>query len=254
MAGTGLRLPAVDDFLPNQLSEKSQNAGLTLVPFCNPADIYKKTQSNMHPSKYTPLTLVVASNGKVRAFTTQSYTIRPFVVHLQRYSAEFEIIALMDGVTPLDAMFNNDEWVALSADTAAYICRQADGWKPIYIIGSAIPQTSHLLASFHFREALNLEYIKNATEGKYPTKRPFDGVELDQPIEDIPTVITPIPVFLPDNMSPYSPVADCLRKYDGYRLERLWNGEPVTGYVLTRSRMKKTLVTDRKTDETVNGC
>ena len=209
----------------------------------------------MHPSKYTPLTLVVASNGKVRAFTTQSFTVRPFVVHLQRYSAEFEIIALMDGVTPQDAMFNNDEWVNLSADTAADICRQADGWKPIYIIGSQVPETSRLLADYHFREALNLEYIRNAAEGKYPTKRPFEGVELDQPIDNIPTDnITHLPTFLPDQSSPYSPVADCLRKYDGYRLERLYNGEPVTGYVLTRSRIKKTLVTDRNTDETVNEC
>lgn len=210
----------------------------------------------MHPSKYSPLTIVVASNGKVRAFTTQSYTIRPFVVHLQRYSADFSIVALMDGVTPSNAMFNNDEWVNLSSDTAAEICRQADGWKPLYLIGDKIPQKSHLLASEGFREALNMQYVKDAKSGTYPKKRPFEGVIIDTPVDDMPDAnIKHLPVFLPDAQSPYSPVADCLRVFDGYRLERLWNGEHVNGYVLTKSRLNAQVSEDNTDgDGNVNEC
>lgn len=197
--------------------------------------------------------MVVASNGKVRAFTTQSFTIRPFVVHLQRYSADFTIVALMDGQTPQNAMFSNDEWVNLSSDTAAEICRQADGWKPLYLIGDKIPEKSHLLASEGFREALNMQYVKDAQSGTYPKKRPFEGVIIEEPIDGMPDAnIRHLPIFLPDNQSPYSPVADCLRKYDGYRLERLWNGEHVNGYVLTKSRLSCEDNTDG--DGNVNEC
>lgn len=168
--------------------------------------------------EFREIAVLVISQGKQRLFTTNRFTIRGLVIHLQRHNPHFyikEIGYMNDKVT-----ISNREWTDYHSDVPS-------GIEPFTDENS-------------YRELLNMTYANNANMGLYPSKNPFRCKKLTKNTHPITSKIGEIKFltyvddnFLIDNgMEP----SDILMYFDGKRITRTHNSITKHGYILTNNR------------------
>lgn len=195
--------------------------------------------------RYGKISLLVQSGEFYRVFETESFSIRPAVVHLQRYSSNYKIVAVCYGDF-LGCPADNKNWKRCKITGVYY---RGD---IIYLprveknpTQQAIERSkAWLLQNWDYRTAVNMWYVYAATNNIYPSKTPFAGIAIDGEFSPVPTELYNIlgrcerPRFLPDNANPLPEKWDVLRWYEGRRIERMINGEKVEGYLLRGCRIK----------------
>jgi len=189
--------------------------------------------------KYDPISVLVNSGNKWRVFTTESFTIRPIVNHLQRYNADFNIRKVRYGYFPTEILPNNTSWTKMTLYEVNDMFDVIDEDTNFDTIPSVPDLKKHLLENYDYRTALSMWYIHCANSHIYPSKSVFRGVK----VSDIPDwLITQTgrcqrPCFVSDKDNPYTNVWDILKYYDGRRIDRMINGQKVSGYLLDSMRI-----------------
>lgn len=186
--------------------------------------------------KYKQISVIVESCGKYRLFTTESFTIRPIVVYLQRFNPDFSIVFGVYGEITACGEVTNTQWtekkplgVKYEGETFHTHPAECDNLK------------QYLLENFPYRMALNEWYMYCAENGIYPSKQAFRGVTVEKVPEHIYTVVGECerPRFLPDTENPCAEKSDILKWYNGKRLEKYVNGYRAEGYFLEKIRLEK---------------
>ena len=188
---------------------------------------------------YSPMSVLVRSGEYWRVFTTESFSIRPIVNHLQRYNPNYTIIAIKYGYFPSEIIPNNTSWQKLTNDEEMATLNIVME-EEIFNITPSVPNLkTHLLEHYPFRTALSMFYRYAAERAIYPSKSVFRGVE----VSDIPEwLIAQMGrcerlTFVSDTDNPYIEKSDILKYYDGRRIERMINGQKVSGYLLDNPRI-----------------
>lgn len=190
--------------------------------------------------KYSPISVLVRScDSYWRVFTTESYSIRPIVNHCQRYNPDFQIVKVKYGYFPTEIIPNNTSWQKLDRteeDNTLQIINEETTFNELPSVNNI---KQYLLESYDYRTALSMWYIHCANSHIYPSKSVFRGVK----VSDIPkwlitqTGLCQRPCFVADKDNPYISVSDILKYYDGRRIDRMLNGQKVSGYLLDSMRI-----------------
>lgn len=179
------------------------------------------------------ISVIVRSSQYWRVFTTESYSIRSLVVHLNRYCPEYQIVAFRYGLFPT-RLLSNTEWRKL---TKAAV----DELRPFFQDFSNIGTKEQIMAlDAPYRDKINLHYLSCAASRVYPSKRPMRGVAIAyMPYEaSIYGTTVEHPFFVADDETIYAEPSDILNHYDGKRLERTVCGKTVKGYLIDRCRLE----------------
>lgn len=181
------------------------------------------------------ISVIVKSGQWWRIFTTESFSIRALVVHLNRYCPDYSIEGIRYGEYPLD-IIDNRQWRKINKEDFPVLL-------PYLIPFSKFLGTKEAIlgSNCQYRDAINIYYVACSQNRQYPPKRPFTGV----PVEHIPfeaavaygTVIDH-PIFVSDEESVYAEPSDILKHYDGKRIERTVRGKKVKGYLIERCRLE----------------
>ena len=185
--------------------------------------------------KYKQISVIIESCGKYRLFTTESFTIRPIVVYLQRFNPNFQIFFGVYGKITTCGEVTNTQWaekqplgVKYEGETFHTHPAECDNFKKF------------ALENWPYRVALNEYYLFCAKNGIYPSKQPFAGVTVDTIPEKILNSVGTCerPRFLPDTENPCAEKSDILKWYDGKRIEKYVNGYRAEGYFLQKIRLE----------------
>lgn len=184
-------------------------------------------------NEYKPYTIVVRSGEKYRAFTTQQFSVRAFVVALQRYNPDFQILDAYDGEN-YDERITNDEWKTIEGEY-----RPKNNMSTLTCYAGI---DGYIRNAANYRDAITCYYLWCAKEGIYPVKRPDKGVERRPIPEELMEKIEPKLIrggnlyFLKDADNPFDRKEDVLLFYDGRRYTATRDAESIDGYILTKNK------------------
>lgn len=178
--------------------------------------------------EYKSLTIIVRSGSKYRAFTTQSFSIRAFVVMLQRYNPDYQIVDYYEGPC-MHSAISNDKWVTIPT------------YLPIADM-MALTQFNcvdgYIQECTSYREAINRWYLKCSEMGIYPQKRPDRGCHKKTVTNAIYDSVCKASItagclsFIPDAQSPFDNPEDVLLYFNGKRYTAIHNADEIEGYVI----------------------
>lgn len=179
------------------------------------------------------ISVIVRSFSFYRVFTTESYSIRSLVVHLNRYCPEYQIVAFRYGLFTTKTL-SNTEWRELNHYQVADISQYMQDF-------SRIGSKEQIMAmDAPYRDKINLYYLSCAASRVYPSKRPMRGVAIAYMPYEASVYGTTVehPFFVADEETIYAEPSDILNHYDGKRLERTVCGKTVKGYLIERCRLE----------------
>lgn len=183
-------------------------------------------------NEYKPITIIIRSANRYRAYTTQQFTIRSFVVALQRYNPDYEIVDCYPGECKKSNGVSNEEWLRIPEYHPYNSMKSLTHWEGI---------EEYIKNVSTYRAALNGYYLWCAKEGIYPTKRPDKGVERRPIPEELMEKIEPKLIrggnlyFLKDSDNPFDRKEDVLLYYDGRRYTATRDAESIDGYILIKN-------------------
>lgn len=165
--------------------------------------------------------IIVKTRNKIRLFITERFSIRTFVIHLNRYNPHYQIIDIGYPADNLD--IPNNRWLDYSPKLANCL-------KPFKFQGE-----------YKYRELLNMEYAKIANNGKFPSRHALNGKPLENyqhPIVDVIGKEIQHITFVSDElMREHGMIpSDILLWYEGKQIQRTLNGITRKGYILDRYR------------------
>lgn len=172
--------------------------------------------------EFREIAVIVKSGEKMRLFTTNRFSIRGMVIHLQRYNHDAKIIKM--GYLTAQPTVTNEKWIDFKeVDTS--------GWLLPFV-------------GVSYREMVNEIYKNNLNNAEYPSKSVLRGVNIMgmYPITQLEREIgleLVHPVFVSDEYLIEKQIgepANVLQWYEGKRISRRHNGELRKGYYLTRNR------------------
>lgn len=181
------------------------------------------------------ISVIVRSGKWWRVFTSEAYSIRSIIVHLNRYCPDYQIVAIRYGFYPTK-LLSNYEWLELSEEEITELSPYFQDFSKVigskeYILSLEAP----------YRDKVNLYYIACSVRRAYPSKRPFDGVPVEYiPYEASIAYGTSVehPFFVADADSVYSEPSDIMNHYDGKRVQKTVYGQQVSGYVIEHCRLE----------------
>ena len=191
----------------------------------------------METEKFNPITILVRSGDTFRCFTTQRFTIRHFIRTMQRYGTGQTIVMAFDDITPANLQLSEKRWTAMTREQLDEAMDFIKKTRNVLFTNTDKDWSKEqlLTANITYRQAINIYYCQNANKGLYPNEQPFSDVMVK--------IRKPIgynrlerPVFLSDEDNKEPNVSDILKLYTGYRVRKLINGIPVSGYILKSSR------------------
>lgn len=197
-------------------------------------DIDQETEDKKTIERNGTISVIVKSGPYWRIFTTESFSCRAIIVHLNRYCPDYEIVSMRYGEYPID-IIDNKQWRKVSKEDLPVLLPY---FQPFSRIGS---REALLAAGAPFRDIMNLHYIKCSQNREYPSKRPFSGIAVDHiPFEAACMYGTKVdhPFFVADDKSVYTAPSDILLHYDGKRIEKTVQGKKVKGYLIDRCRLE----------------
>ena len=180
------------------------------------------------------ISVIVKSGEWWRIFTSEAYSIRSIIVHLNRYCPDYQIMAIRYGFYPTK-LLSNLEWRKLEK-------AEVTALKVYFHDFSNIGTKEQILSTTApYRDKVNLYYIKCSIERAYPSKTPFRGIAVNSiPYEASAEYGSRVehPFFVADADSIYTEPSDILNHYDGKRVDKVICGETVKGYLIEKCRLQ----------------
>ena len=196
------------------------------------------------------INIYTKSCDKYRIFSTKQFSIHDLSVQLQRYNPYIQVIALWLSDEQTDLHANNETWKSLSMEELDADMQQIDGsGDRIEIIYTKDLQ--EFLKTYNYRVALTVYYVNCLFYGDYPKKNPFYGVKINEWLpEDIALRLNVkrLPAFVKNEENPFFYFSDILLYFNGRKIERMYCGEEVRGYLLESCRYENNLLNQSDND------
>lgn len=189
------------------------------------------------------INIYTKSCDKYRIFSTKQFSIHDLSVQLQRYNPYIQVIALWLSEEQPELNANNETWKILSLEELDSDLEQISGsGEKIDILYTK--NLTELLENFNYRTALTMYYVNCLFYGIYPKKNPFYGVKMNGELpEDVAARldIKRFPAFVRNEDNPFFYFSDILLYFDGRKIERMYRGEEVKGYIIEACRYKNNI-------------
>lgn len=197
----------------------------------------------------TQINIYTKTANKYRIFTCKSFSIRGFAVQIVRNNPDILVLSFWYGDVPDQMHANNQQWEILSFQQAEQDLEKIRQSSPQnYPFDEYYIHTlADLLEKYDYRTAQNLYFCQCLNTNEYPKENPFSGVRFDKPMPtDISSrlQIDHLPAFLKDEDNPFYHFSDILLYYTGKRVERLFRGDMVKGYILETCRFNNDVTED----------
>lgn len=179
------------------------------------------------------ISFLVESRGYYRMMTSNVFSIRNLVLQALRYNPYIRIMAIGYGV-PTMTHSNNKEWLKLDN---SQVHEDISRLKQIPYPKDFSKE--YLLTNYDYRSAVNLYYVWCANNRIYPIKNPFKGVKIDDVLPDLLAEkygYIKFQTFVQDEANVFENKANILNYYEGQRVDRMWRGNKVSGFILTKCR------------------
>lgn len=171
--------------------------------------------------------ILVKSGVYGRQFTAKTFSIRNLITQIRRYNPDCSVLTMWYGDFKPDYI-SNERWRVLPEHFRI----------PNEINVTKMKEKEKYLENYDFRTATNLWYAKCCNCGDYPTIHPFKNVkrkgvlpsELQQYSE------SHYPLFVADDVNPYTVKDDILLHLDGYRIQKQIQGYDIAGYLIENNR------------------
>lgn len=186
------------------------------------------------------ISILIKSGDYYRIVTTNSFSLQGTAVQIHRYNPVTTVLRLWYGEIPDGMNTTNLNWKLLSERELAEDLHKIDGEQ----LNFPLPENydlQHLLNDYDYRTALNIYYCGCLSDNLYPQENPFAKVKMNGKMpEDIAQSlpIKRLPAFLKDEENPFYYYSDILLYFNGKRLERLYMGDMVKGYLLDECRFE----------------
>lgn len=187
------------------------------------------------------INILIKSGEYYRIVTTKNaFTLQGTAVQIHRYNPVTEVLRLWYGEIPEGMNATNQNWSHLSDGELSQDLQKIDE-EPLNF---KLPNTynlQHLLNDYDYRTALNVYYCGTLTNNQYPLENPFAKVKMNGRMpDDIARMlnIRRLPAFVRDEENPFYHYSDILLYFNGKRLERLYMGDMVKGYLLDECRFE----------------
>lgn len=187
----------------------------------------------MKQQKYETLSIIVECHQKFRVFCTNRFSFHPIIQHLQRYNPDHVIICLIHGDIQMERL-NNECWNEHDKQTIDKILSTL---PKLWSAGQQISKQK-LLEDYSYRIAINIAHIQDDANGIYPSLRQFTNVKVRRPSNVKTDELPPFPIFISNDDNLLENAEDILKFYEGKRVQRLFHGELVEGFVLTKARFE----------------
>lgn len=186
------------------------------------------------------ISVLIKSGDFYRIVTTNSFNLQGTAVQIHRYNPVTKVLRLWYGEIPDGMNSTNLNWKQLSDRELAQDLLKIDR-EPLNFPLPEKFDLQHLLNDYDYRTALNVYYCGCLTNNEYPQENPFAKVKMNGKMpEDIARMlnIKRLPAFVRDEENPFYYYSDILLYFNGKRIERLYHGNMVKGYLIDECRFE----------------